>query len=166
VIPVEISEKGSGTIGIPIQGMSEVILVIHNLERVNPSPAGYTYSAYNEEGYPFTLRELKIDSSLQGVTLSWKTMKEEDLFGWFIQRATHPEGPYSNLNQMPFPSWGGFEVRSGYVYADRVVEPDQRYYYRLRGVTVHGLSRYSDYVTITTPPNPLEEIEIPPHSSN
>ncbi len=73
------------------------------------------------------------------ILLRWETAAEFDTLGFYLYRATSPDGPQVRLNDMMIPGQNpGSPVGASYEYLDRVAQPGVTYYYWLEEVAVNG----------------------------
>jgi hypothetical protein len=113
---------------------------------------GFRLSAVVDRAYPFQLTSISTEVAAKQVTLNWDTSSEQDLLGWWVERAIRPAGPFLRVVQAPVPalSWPG--ERSSYSFVDATVLPATRYYYRVQGVTSPGLAEPSPTTAVRTLP--------------
>ena len=102
------------------------------------------------QGQIITAIELKHFSGVfkdyDGVKLDWSTRREIDNLGFYIQRATRPEGPYTEISGL-VPS----NEKGEYSYSDTDVKAGKVYYYRLEDMQTDGIRNTHDMITVEPP---------------
>ena len=53
----------------------------------------FSVSAASDPTYPFVITAIGGESAPGQVTLSWDTSSEQDMLGWWVERAVRPAGP-------------------------------------------------------------------------
>ncbi len=82
------------------------------------------------------------------VTLEWETASEVGSLGFYVYRATSPDGPFEQLNQELVPVQGDSLTGARYLYRDTTARWGQVYYYQLESLEQDGgRQRYPDVVT-------------------
>jgi hypothetical protein len=71
-------------------------------------------------------------------TVSWRTEFEEDNYGFFLERADSPDGPFIRLNDALIAGYGTTSVPHDYAFEDHGLQVGATYYYRLWSVTYQG----------------------------
>jgi hypothetical protein len=92
-----------------------------------------------EDGY-FALSSLSaVLVGTRTVELRWNTTREQGLFGWFVERARDPRGPWSRVGIAPLPSMGLDRAGSGYRAVDQGPAVGAGSFYRIVALTRDGL---------------------------
>lgn len=126
----------------------------------NPDP-GFTsvsvkYKISDEEGHqsgeaninigicllPVTLSGLTARSVEKAISLEWKTTSEVNFDHFEVQRSDGNTGNFKAKSILPSQTSG-----SVYSYIDTSVQPDLRYYYRLKMIDTDGTYAYSKIVS-------------------
>ncbi len=136
---MSIDPSGRGSIGIPWQSISEVIMIVKNMDCEERSSGRYTFTASHDPSYPFALQFFKAAEEQGNIALSWETGSEENLYGWNIYRSTEPEQSFSRINTIIIPALGDSSNEIIYTFIDNSAHPSVRYYYYIEGITMEGL---------------------------
>lgn len=92
-----------------------------------------------EDGY-FALSSVSaVLVGARTVELRWDTTREQGLFGWFVERAPDPGGPWSRVGIAPLPAMGLDRTGSGYRSVDAGPGVGPGTYYRVVALTRDGL---------------------------
>ena len=89
------------------------------------------------------LRLSSVTNSSSSITLNWGDVSGED--GYKIYRSTSSASGYSQIASV------GSNTTS---YDDNVLSPATTYYYKVRAFNAGGNSGYSDYIAVSTYPDP------------
>ncbi len=129
---------------VPLDGLSEAILLVRRVDSDDPAPRGYSYSAHREKGYPFELAETSIESIDDlGILVQWETKHEHRLIGFNVVRTRAGGGPRIQVNPVWIPALGGADRGVGYRFLDTEAEPGVRYEYTIQAITELGLTSHS-----------------------
>ena len=71
--------------------------------------------------------------------ISWSSAWEGSLFGWIVERAARPEGPWSAVHAVPVPAVGLEREGTGYTIQDALPGDGGTLYYRVVALTDLGL---------------------------
>ena len=71
--------------------------------------------------------------------ISWSSAWEGSLFGWIVERAARPEGPWSAVHAVPVPAVGLEREGTGYTIQDALPGDGGTFYYRVVALTDLGL---------------------------
>ncbi len=91
-----------------------------------------------------------ISSPGQGVTVTWATLEENSLLGFWVERSLNAAGPYLQLNGSYKPALGQTGTTNVYSYMDSSAAPGVLYYYRLRQVGGDSDISFSRDCQVTT----------------
>ena len=92
-----------------------------------------------EDGY-FALSSLAaVLVGAETVELRWDTTREQNMFGWIVERAPDPRGPWSRVGIAPLPSMGLDRHGSGYRAVDAGPGVGPGSFYRVVALTRDGL---------------------------
>ncbi|UCF68690.1 MAG: hypothetical protein JSV80_05225 [Acidobacteriota bacterium] len=101
---------------------------------------------------PFALSSLggrPLPGSL--VEISWVSAWEMELFGWLVERAGSPDGPWQIIAPSPIPALGLPREGTGYAVLDQLLVERSPLYYRVVALTSDGLRISSPHVTVALP---------------
>ncbi len=87
-----------------------------------------------------------------GVRLNWRTTKESNNRGWFVERRSI-DGDWQDLGFVD--GYGTTTEQQSYEYTDSQVAMDEIYDYRLRQVDFDGSTDYSPVARVMTIPTPM-----------
>ncbi|MDQ7007705.1 MAG: hypothetical protein Q9Q40_10760 [Acidobacteriota bacterium] len=136
--PVEAGGDGNFQVSIPWQDYQRAFLLLTRLDRSSPPvrPA-IAARAASSEG-PYALSSLAATRRWERtVEIRWSSAWEDGLFGWIVERAPAPEGPWSVVGSVPLPALGARGEGGAYSLIDR--SPGAGSYYRVVGLTTLGL---------------------------
>lgn len=140
---MNIDSSGHGSIGIPWEQLSEIIMVVKNIS-INKSIRGrFNYMATHDPSYPFELNVIEAIDEQGIISILWETVSETDLFGWNVYRSGEPLCDFSKINEVFIPALGEFSGSILYKFIDMTAEPSTKYFYYVEGVTNQGLSSRS-----------------------
>ena len=135
-----VSPSGHGSIGIPWQKISEVIMIVKNLSCEERSAGKFSFTASCDPSYPFELSFFTAMVEEGNISLQWETASETSLFGWNIYRSTEPEHNFSRINEIIIPALGDPSNSIIYKFLDDSVRQSVKYYYYIEGITLEGLT--------------------------
>jgi len=147
-VPLAIDSEGRGRADVPLADVSEMILLVRNLETEPDEPRHYAWSAQAVHGYPFELSALdatRADKS--GTVVAWETAAEHGVIGFNVVRSDDEGGGSVRVNPVWIPAMGDEQTPASYQFVDATALPGASYAYRIEGVTENGLSSLSDAVT-------------------
>lgn len=151
-IPFRLSRGIRGELVVPAQRYETVLLVVQNLDPDAASSGGYSWEAAHEPGYPYRLESLRAEAGRGQVVLHWSTVSESELFGWRVMSAASPEGPWSQATTILLPAVGVEEGIQSYSWVDGSTVGGVRRWYRVEGVTIHGVPVSAGEVSVLPPP--------------
>ncbi|MCB2204510.1 Omp28-related outer membrane protein [bacterium] len=93
-----------------------------------------------------------------GVRLAWRTAKEDNNRGWYVERRT-VGGDWQDLGFVE--GYGTTTDQQAYEYTDHSVAMDQKYDYRLRQIDFDGSMEYSSVARVYVAPTPTETRLLP-----
>jgi hypothetical protein len=110
-----------------------------------------------DDDKPFPVEMLPLvavpDNTNQFIKLYWNTLSEVNNAGFEIQRSL--DG--SSFNKIHPGAWvngqGNSNSQVNYTYDDRMVEPNVKYYYRLKQIDFNGAYKYSNIAEAILSPN-------------
>jgi len=110
-----------------------------------------------DDDKPFPVEMLPLvavpDNTNQLIKLYWNTLSEVNNAGFEIQRSL--DG--SSFNKIHPGAWvngqGNSNSQVNYTYDDRMVEPNVKYYYRLKQIDFNGAYKYSNIAEAILSPN-------------
>lgn len=85
------------------------------------------------------------------VQVAWTSAWEDGLFGWWVERATSAEGPWSPVHEFPVPALGTPGEGTEYQVQDAAPAPLGPLYYRLAALTALGLRITGPAVAVLGP---------------
>jgi len=142
-IPLELTE-GRVEITVPLDGLSEAVLLVRRVDADDSTPRGYSYSAHRLKDYPFELAEASIEPIGQtGLLVQWETTHEHRLIGFNVLRARIDGGAPIQVNPVWIPALGAPDRGVGYRFVDPTAEPGVRYEYTIQAITEIGLTSHS-----------------------
>jgi len=158
LVPVSDGDTGRSVVTLPGSRYHQILLVVHNLDTDPESTGAYSYSAEVEAGFPFRLAGLTAQPARGQVLLTWTTLSERDLWGWRVLRSDFPDGPWAPASPVILPAVGLAAGRASqdYSYLDAQVLGGERYWYRVEGITIHGVPVAGGTVSAAPPP-PITE---------
>lgn len=136
---MSIDPSGRGSIGIPWQRISEVVMIVKNMDCEERSSGRYAFTASHDPSYPFELKLFTAAEDRGNIALRWETGSEANLYGWNIYRSTEPEQNFSRINTIIIPALGDSSNEIIYTFIDNSAYPSIRYYYYVEGITMEGL---------------------------
>ncbi|MCU0230231.1 MAG: hypothetical protein MUC67_02510 [Acidobacteria bacterium] len=78
-------------------------------------------------------------SSKDLAEINWSSAWEGSLFGWIVERASRPEGPWAAVHAVPVPAVGLDREGTGYTIQDALPGEGGTLYYRVVALTDLGL---------------------------
>jgi len=107
-----------------------------------------------DPSYPLVLSGLSTESWPGQITVSWDTSSEEEIVGYWVERAMRPAGPWRRISPAPVPAQSGFGAPASYSIVDTALRTGVAYHYRVRAVTASGLSIVTPGVVAQALPRP------------
>ncbi len=128
------------SVTIPWQDYERAVLLLHRSDG-NDGPASYQLHAESTGPTgPFAFSSLAARRRPDGfVKLSWSSAWERGLFGWLVEQAPSPDGPWRLVQDIPLPALGLPGEGTGYSLLERRSTGDFPSYYRVVAVTTDGL---------------------------
>jgi hypothetical protein len=153
--PIAVSAEGRGETTIPLERVSEVILLVRNLDADSRRGRRFTWSAYRSPGYPFELAwlEARPADRRRGALVTWETRSEHPLLGFNLLRRRDGSNDVVRINPIWVPAVGDLESSTAYQFLDTTAEPEARYAYWIEAITPEGLTSETDPVSLTLPPS-------------
>ena len=153
-VPFPLNGEGRGELTVPLDRLSEAILLIRNVSGEDGGAERYTWSIHRERGFPFELGSLEAwtHESSDGVQVSWETLSESDILGFNVLRTREDSGETVRINPVWVPALGDKITAVSYQFLDATAAPGVSYLYQVEGITIQGLSSLSEPVAITDPP--------------
>lgn len=136
-------DSGHGSIGVPWQPLTEIVMVVKNLSFQQGIRGRFSYVATHDPSYPFELNFIEAIEEQGMIAVLWETDSEIDLFGWNIYRSSEPVCDFSKINEVFFPALGESLGPVLYKFLDESAKPSMKYFYYVEGVTKQGLSSRS-----------------------
>lgn len=147
-VPMPLGGEGSGEVTVPAQGLKEVLLLARNLESDDHRARRYTWAAHADRGYPFELAALQAGRSAdEGTLVTWETTSERGLVGYNVFRVPAEGGAPIRLTPVRIPAVGDSATPASYQFLDPYAEAGVPYLYRIEGITLEGLSSFSELVS-------------------
>jgi hypothetical protein len=136
--PLDDSNNHAGTVGVPVQGLSDV------LQRADPNdePAIASYD-FGFKTTPLAVLVAGFDASAQPdhILVTWETVSELNNTGFNLYRSISEAGPYIQLNETLIPAQApGSTLGFVYTFEDFAVTLDQVYWYTLEDVDGSGVT--------------------------
>jgi hypothetical protein len=152
-VPLAIDNDQAAELTVPLQDVSEAILLVRNLEPEGHAARRYTWGARLEAGYPAEIDDLHAEpSGSKGARVSWQTGSESGILGFNILRSRGDDGRPVRINPVWIPAVGGDGMQAAYSFLDASTEPGVAYSYRVEAVTPEGLTSRSDAVVLSPAP--------------
>jgi hypothetical protein len=153
-VPVDLVGGTRGALTLPASRYDRILLIVHNLEFDPEATGAYSYAVDTASDYPYRLEGLTAHTGPGQVLLTWSTISEQDLWGWRVLRSFTPEGPWEPAGPVMVPAvgYGARGGAQGYSFLDTSAVGGLRYFYRLEGVTVHGVPVASSMVSAAVLP--------------
>jgi len=154
-VALPVTAEGRGELTVPLDGLSEIVLLVRNLSADPGRPLRYTWSVYHQRGFPFELGSLDatfLESS--GVLVSWETVSESQLMGFNVVRTDEVSGDTVRVNPVWVPAIGDRSSPMAYQFLDATARTDQRYVYLIEGITFEGLTSRSEPFAPLLPSSP------------
>jgi hypothetical protein len=149
-VPLALAAEGSGEVTVPAQGLREVLVLARNLDREDRRPRRYTWAAHSDRGYPFELVSLQaVRSPASGTLVSWETASERGLVGYNVLRVPEEGGSPTRLTPVWIPAVGDATTPAAYQFLDPSASVGSAAQYRIEGITLEGLSSFSELVSPT-----------------
>ncbi|MEW5806727.1 MAG: hypothetical protein AB1756_05190 [Acidobacteriota bacterium] len=140
---MDLSPAGYGTIGVPWERVSEVIMIVKNIDCKDESSGKYSYMASHDPSYPFEFNFFNTSEEDGKIAILWETGSETNLYGWNVYRSVEPEKNFSRINEIIIPALGDSSTPIIYKFIDDSARGSVKYYYYVEGVTCEGLSSRS-----------------------
>lgn len=143
--------EGGFELSIPWRDYDRIYLLFSRpLEGSSPGQLTFAAQPSATDG-PFALSSLsarRISPSM--VEIRWSSAWEQYLFGWTVERAPGPEGPWTVVQEIALPALGFPEEGGAYLVQDPLPAGASPAFYRIVGLTRQGL-RASGPVVATAP---------------
>ena len=132
--------RGALELALPWQDYDRGVLLIERGRRIASDERIELSAASAGPAAPFALSSLAARRRADGyVEISWSSAWETGLFGWVVEQAPAPEGPWRRIQDLPVPALGLPAEGTGYSVLEPRRENAFPSYYRVVGVTVDGL---------------------------
>jgi hypothetical protein len=143
---MQVNSEGRGEITVPLDDLSEIVLLVRNLATDPGRPLRYTWSVYQKRGFPFELGSLEATflEPSGGVLVSWETVSESQLMGFNVVRTDESTGEVVRVNPVWIPAIGDRSSPMAYQFFDATARADQRYVYLIEGITFEGMTSRSE----------------------
>ncbi len=138
-----IDNSGHGSIGIPWESLTDILLVVKNVSIDAGLRGRFNYVATHDASYPFELNFIEAVDEEGVIAVLWETASETDLFGWNVYRSCEPVCDFSKINGVFIPALGEFSAPVLYKFLDDSAQPSKKYFYYIEGITNEGLSSRS-----------------------
>lgn len=143
-LPLSLSSEGRGEATVPLDGLSEALLLVRNLGDDEGETHRYTYSAVRDKSFPFEIQSLQAtDHGDRGVLVSWETSSEQRLIGFNVLRFREGRVRPRAINPVWIPALGDSSRVTSYHFTDPSANPEVAYTYRIQGITADGLTSLS-----------------------
>ncbi len=145
-LPLHLSAEGRGDTTVPLEGISEALLLVRNLGGSDDGPHRFTFAAHLQKGYPVEIVALEaapLEQPHSGMLISWETLAEEELIGFNILRQREDGERVTVVNPVWIPALGDLSTQTSYHFIDRSAGPGISYSYRIQAITTSGLSSHS-----------------------
>lgn len=145
-VAMQVNSEGRGEITVPLDDLSEIVLLVRNLATDPGRPLRYTWSVYQKRGFPFELGSLEATflEPSGGVLVSWETVSESQLMGFNVVRTDESTGEVVRVNPVWIPAIGDRSSPMAYQFFDATARADQRYVYLIEGITFEGMTSRSE----------------------
>lgn len=146
-LPLTLSPGWRGEVTVPLSGLREAVLLIRNLGDDDGVARRYTWAADRERGYPFELGALEahwMTRGTPGAMVAWETRSEQHLLGFNIVRTREDGAEPVKVNPVWIPAVGEESETTSYEFLDVTARPGEPYWYRVQGITPHGLTSESE----------------------
>jgi hypothetical protein len=153
-VPFAIDAEQSGELTLPLNDVSEVILLIRNLDPEGRPARRYSWAASFERGFPaeFASLHAQAASADGGVLVSWETAGERRLLGFNVLRSRSDRDASTRVNPVWIPAVGASSEPAAYSFFDAGALPGVSYRYHIEAVTLDGLLSRSDAVALAPAP--------------
>ena len=153
-VPFAIDAEQSGELPLPLNAVSEVILLIRNLDPEGRPARRYSWAASFERGFPaeFASLHAQAASADGGVLVSWETAGERRLLGFNVLRSRSDRDASTRVNPVWIPAVGASSEPAAYSFFDAGALPGVSYRYHIEAVTLDGLLSRSDAVALAPAP--------------
>lgn len=154
-VPIALASDGTGETTVPLQSVSEAVLLVRNLGAEDGAPLRYSWSAFLDRAFPFevgTAGARRIPGG--GVLVSWETLSERSLAGFRVLRREETAAGWSRVSPVWIPPMGDGATPASYGFIDATAPEDTPLLYRIEGVTSDGLSGFSDSFAIAAQERP------------
>ncbi len=139
MVTIEPFAGDADPIVVPWADYTEAVAVFVRPEETGPGRI--EAEARTASGFePFALSSFEGRLTPAGtVEIGWSSAWERELYGWLVERAPTPSGPWETLTPFPVPALGLPREGTGYTLVDPWPGDDGPLHYRVVGVTTHGL---------------------------
>ncbi|HSN77605.1 MAG TPA: SdrD B-like domain-containing protein, partial [Anaerolineae bacterium] len=144
--PLDDSNNHAGTVGVPVQGLSDV------LQRADPNDepviASYDFG-FSTTPLSVLVASFVASSQPDHILVTWETVSELNNTGFNLWRGTSEAGPYIQLNETLIPAQApGSTLGFVYTFEDFDVTAGQIYWYRLEDIDLSGSVTLHDPVSV------------------
>jgi hypothetical protein len=150
-VGVELSPEGGGECTVPLDELTEAMLLVRNVGSDDGAERRFTYAVHREKSYPFvlgSLRAVPLHGPDGGVLVSWDTASEQELIGFYVIRESEDGVQSITTNPVLIPAMGDETHAASYHFLDRSAGDGISHRYRVQGITVNGLTSLSDPVRV------------------
>jgi hypothetical protein len=150
-LALDVADAGRGQATVPVDGLSEAILLVRHVGSADETPRRYNYSAHHEAGHPFEIAVLEAREAGEpagGILVSWETASEHGVIGWDVLRVREDGGREVVVNPVWVPAVGEESSPASYHYLDASALPGVSYLYRVRATTAIGLASATDRILV------------------
>lgn len=150
-VPLPLSGEGRGESTVPLDALSEAMVLLRSLDSDDGAAHRYTYAARVEKGFPWEIASLqaaRLPESEAGVLVEWETASEQQLVGFNLLRTREAGGPVVVVNPIWIPALGDSAHATSYRFVDPDADPRAAYLYRIQGITSDGLTTTSEAVAV------------------
>jgi hypothetical protein len=153
-VPMVLDTDDAGELSVPLQDVSEVILLVRNLDADGRPARRYSWSAHFEPGFPAEFGSLNAEAAGPngGALVSWETSSEQGLLGFNVLRERGDSTEAIRVNPVWVPSLGETGGPASYSFFDAAAAPGVTYRYRIEAVTIEGLKSESDTMVLVPAP--------------
>jgi hypothetical protein len=153
-VPVALDADDAGEMSVPLHGVSEVFLLVRNLDPEGRPSRRYSWAAHFEPGFPAEFGALSAEPAgpQGGALISWETSSEQGLLGFNVLRERADGVEALSVNPVWIPSLGDADGPASYSFFDAEAASGVAYRYRIEAVTLQGLKSLSDAVALVPAP--------------
>lgn len=147
-LAVPIRPDGKGEVTVPLDDLTEALLLVRNVDGEEREARRFTWSAFRHAAYPFEMGAAAAAPAGpgQGVVVSWETLSESGALGFNVLRTREDGGITIRVNPVWMPAVGDRTSAALYQFVDAGAEPGVSYVYRIEGITPEGLTSLSEPV--------------------